>query len=198
MLSQTKTLVDFIGFPRVLFTDFKNFSIVFPQDFDESFKILSFSIRLGPTHPMHYRLSGFFFFFFFLQPCPEPVDFREHQCAAFNEVPYHDTYLKWSAHYDTNDPCALTCRGSPDNELDDNSDDEALIVVVLAPKVQDGTRCRHGSLDMCINGKCQVISWVFKKFQIAVVGCRFAVATKHASWCTFFLKKMRKNKFSFW
>lgn len=90
-----------------------------------------------------------------MQPCPEPVDFRESQCAAFNDIPYHDTYLKWSAHYDTNDPCALTCRGRPDNELDDNTDDEALIVVVLAPKVQDGTRCRHGSLDMCINGKCQ-------------------------------------------
>ncbi|KAK3927661.1 ADAMTS-like protein 3 [Frankliniella fusca] len=29
------------------------------------------------------------------------------------------------------------------------------VVEVLAPKAQDGTRCRPGSLDMCINGKCQ-------------------------------------------
>lgn len=109
-----------------------------------------------PDKSLVNRVLGYNAYFVSFQPCPEPVDFREHQCAAYNDVPYHDQYLKWSAHYDTNDPCALTCRGRPDNELDDGSDDEALIVVVLAPKVQDGTRCRHGSLDMCINGKCQV------------------------------------------
>lgn len=26
----------------------------------------------------------------------------------------------------------------------------------LAPKVKDGTRCRPGSLDMCVDGKCLV------------------------------------------
>lgn len=90
-------------------------------------------------------------------------DFREEQCSAYNAVPYHDTYLRWSAHHDSHEPCALTCRGSPVKEWQpgpedsgEDAEDEALIVVQLASKVQDGTRCRPGSLDMCIDGKCQV------------------------------------------
>lgn len=34
--------------------------------------------------------------------------------------------------------------------------DEPSVIVQLAARVQDGTRCRMGSLDMCIQGKCQV------------------------------------------
>lgn len=34
--------------------------------------------------------------------------------------------------------------------------DEPSVIVQLAARVQDGTRCRIGSLDMCIQGKCQV------------------------------------------
>lgn len=34
--------------------------------------------------------------------------------------------------------------------------DEPSVVVQLAARVQDGTGCRIGSLDMCIQGKCQV------------------------------------------
>ena len=88
------------------------------------------------------------------------MDFREEQCAAFNESPYDDQYLKWSAHYDDNEPCSLTCRGKPDKEPKEKSeeDDESSIIVQLAPKVRDGTRCRLGSLDMCVNGKCLVRS----------------------------------------
>lgn len=39
---------------------------------------------------------------------------------------------------------------------DSQSDDEPIVVVQLSNRVQDGTRCRMGSLDMCIQGKCQV------------------------------------------
>lgn len=35
-------------------------------------------------------------------------------------------------------------------------EEETTVVAQLAARVQDGTRCRPGSLDMCINGKCQV------------------------------------------
>lgn len=35
-------------------------------------------------------------------------------------------------------------------------DDEPIVIVQLSNRVQDGTRCRTGSLDMCIQGKCQV------------------------------------------
>lgn len=44
------------------------------------------------------------------QPCPEHQDYRAHQCAAFDEVPYDGTLFKWTPHYDYSEPCALTCR----------------------------------------------------------------------------------------
>lgn len=54
-------------------------------------------------------------------------------------------------------------RGRPAHLQDDNEetdsfglDDEPSVIVQLAGRVQDGTRCRTGSLDMCIQGKCQV------------------------------------------
>lgn len=37
------------------------------------------------------------------------------------------------------------------------TEDEPSVIVQLSNRVQDGTRCRPGSLDMCIQGKCQVI-----------------------------------------
>lgn len=37
-------------------------------------------------------------------------------------------------------------------------DEEPSVIVQLSNRVQDGTRCRIGSLDMCIQGKCQVCS----------------------------------------
>lgn len=36
------------------------------------------------------------------------------------------------------------------------TDEEPSVIVQLSNRVQDGTRCRIGSLDMCIQGKCQV------------------------------------------
>ncbi|XP_055914951.1 protein madd-4-like [Eupeodes corollae] len=110
-----------------------------------------------------------------MQPCPEQQDFRAHQCAAYNDVPYDGTLYMWTTHYDYMDPCALTCRGRPSHlshdvsqpEVDvggvifdpDESDhyDEPSVIVQLSSRVQDGTRCRAGSLDMCIQGKCQRI-----------------------------------------
>ncbi|XP_075149272.1 ADAMTS-like no long nerve cord [Haematobia irritans] len=100
-----------------------------------------------------------------MQPCPDKIDFRAQQCAANNDVPYDGTLYKWTPHYDYVEPCALTCRGrpahltddvSPEAPADDNEHyDELSVVVQLSPRVLDGTRCRSGSLDMCIQGKCQ-------------------------------------------
>ncbi|XP_058981163.1 protein madd-4 isoform X1 [Musca domestica] len=100
-----------------------------------------------------------------MQPCPEKIDFRAQQCAANNDVPYDGTLYKWTPHYDYVEPCALTCRGRPAHLADDESPeptaddsehyDELSVVVQLSPRVLDGTRCRSGSLDMCIQGKCQ-------------------------------------------
>ena len=59
--------------------------------------------------------------------------------------------------------CYLFHRGRPehlrDEKLSESSDEEseeASVIVQLSNRVQDGTRCRPGSLDMCIQGKCQV------------------------------------------
>lgn len=55
-------------------------------------------------------------------------------------------------------------RGRPAHLPDDSDDrdslgldEEPIVIVQLLNRVQDGTRCRTGSLDMCIQGKCQVI-----------------------------------------
>ncbi|KAH8298083.1 hypothetical protein KR018_006251 [Drosophila ironensis] len=104
-----------------------------------------------------------------MQPCPEQQDFRSSQCAAYNDVPYDGTLYKWTPHYDYVEPCALTCRGHPAHLVEDISResaaggspdeaehyDEQSVIVQLSARVQDGTRCRSGSLDMCIQGKCQ-------------------------------------------
>ncbi|XP_039277777.1 ADAMTS-like protein 1 isoform X2 [Nilaparvata lugens] len=78
-----------------------------------------------------------------MQPCPDVVDFREHQCSSYNEIPYNDQMLFWKPHYNDGNPCALTCISNTG------------VVAKLADSVRDGTRCRPGSLDMCIEAKCQ-------------------------------------------
>ncbi|XP_017154493.1 protein madd-4 isoform X1 [Drosophila miranda] len=103
-----------------------------------------------------------------MQPCPDQQDFRSNQCAAYNDVPYDGTLYKWTPHYDYVEPCALTCRGHPAHLAEDMSRetaqgnvedaehyDEQSVIVQLSARVKDGTRCRSGSLDMCIQGKCQ-------------------------------------------
>ncbi|KAJ3649041.1 hypothetical protein Zmor_020803 [Zophobas morio] len=87
--------------------------------------------------------------------CPESHEFREDQCAAFSSSPYQGSLYEWSAHYDDSDPCALTCKGKPITGDASSDEDPVLVVAKLADKVHDGTRCRPGSLDMCIDGKCQ-------------------------------------------
>ncbi|XP_062868487.1 ADAMTS-like protein 3 [Trichomycterus rosablanca] len=77
--------------------------------------------------------------------CPaESGDFRAQQCSAHNDIRYQGQTYEWVPNYDPVSPCALKCqaRGRP-------------LIVELAPKVLDGTRCKADSLDMCINGVCQ-------------------------------------------
>ncbi|XP_063699657.1 protein madd-4 isoform X2 [Culicoides brevitarsis] len=101
-----------------------------------------------------------------MQPCPDAQDFRAQQCAAYNDVPYDGALFKWEPHYDYSEPCALTCRGKPAQQFDENQqpedqvdeysqEEDGTVVTQLSHRVQDGTRCRPGSLDMCIHGKCQ-------------------------------------------
>ena len=114
-----------------------------------------------------------------LQPCPESGEFREQQCAAYNDVPYEGEVLIWTAHQDDSEPCALTCRGRPAGEPPTQ---EEPIVVQLAPKVQDGTRCRPGSLDMCIDGKCQVSAvFCFVLCAYAILSLALTFIVRHST-----------------
>ncbi|XP_029672449.1 protein madd-4 isoform X3 [Formica exsecta] len=115
------------------------------------------------------------------EPCEKSSgDFRGAQCAAFNNVPYSGQLLKWYPHYDPARPCALICRGEqtfedgigrrsrqevPSNERTmphDSTDslqydNDETIVVQLADKVEDGTRCYAESTDVCIGGECMKV-----------------------------------------
>ncbi|KAM7285627.1 PDZ domain-containing protein 8 [Ixodes scapularis] len=84
-----------------------------------------------------------------MQPCPEHVDFRATQCSEFDQVPYRGRLYEWTPVHDASDPCSLTCQAR-----------EFKFMAKLAPRAQDGTRCRQGALDMCVQGKCLVaLSW---------------------------------------
>ncbi|XP_058011738.1 ADAMTS-like protein 3 isoform X4 [Ahaetulla prasina] len=80
--------------------------------------------------------------------CPaDSGDFRAQQCSAYNDVKYHGHFYEWIPIFDdSSSPCALKCQalGRP-------------LIVELAPKVLDGTRCNAKSLDMCISGICQAV-----------------------------------------
>ncbi|XP_016369460.1 ADAMTS-like protein 3 [Sinocyclocheilus rhinocerous] len=80
--------------------------------------------------------------------CPlESGDFRAQQCSAHNDIKYQGQTYEWiPVTYDPISPCALRCQARGKN-----------LVVELAPKVLDGTRCKADSLDMCISGICQEI-----------------------------------------
>ncbi|XP_068164161.1 ADAMTS-like protein 1 isoform X3 [Antennarius striatus] len=78
---------------------------------------------------------------------PDAGDFRAQQCSAHADVRYQGQYHEWLPVYnDPENPCALKCKAKGSG-----------LVVELAPKVLDGTRCYTESLDMCISGVCQIV-----------------------------------------
>ncbi|XP_074000161.1 ADAMTS-like no long nerve cord isoform X2 [Rhodnius prolixus] len=79
-----------------------------------------------------------------MQPCPDLIEFRDQQCAAYNDVPYEGSLHTWRA-YEGPEPCQLWCQT------------ESGLVAKLAESVKDGTRCRSGSLDLCVDGHCQKV-----------------------------------------
>ncbi|XP_029932614.1 ADAMTS-like protein 1 isoform X2 [Myripristis murdjan] len=78
---------------------------------------------------------------------PDAGDFRAQQCSAHADVRYQGQYHEWlPVDNDPDNPCALKCKAKGSG-----------LVVELAPKVLDGTRCYTESLDMCISGVCQIV-----------------------------------------
>ncbi|XP_072574018.1 ADAMTS-like protein 3 isoform X1 [Paramormyrops kingsleyae] len=80
--------------------------------------------------------------------CPaESGDFRAQQCSAHNDLKYQGHTYEWvPVTDDPHAPCALRCQAQG-----------TALVVELAPKVLDGTRCTASSLDMCLSGVCQEV-----------------------------------------
>ena len=81
-------------------------------------------------------------------PCPESEEekFRNEQCAQYNDVPHEGQYFLWEAFIDEDNPCSLTCKASGREST----------LSKVKSKVMDGTRCSKDSLDLCIDGECQV------------------------------------------
>ena len=78
--------------------------------------------------------------------CVNVTDPRVAQCAAYDHRRHSDgRRYRWEPYPDLREPCALTCRAVGTAR-----------VRQLSPRVIDGTRCRDGSLDICIDGKCEV------------------------------------------
>ncbi|KAM8873418.1 A disintegrin and metalloproteinase with thrombospondin motifs 6 isoform 2-T2 [Synchiropus picturatus] len=78
--------------------------------------------------------------------CPEGSrDFREKQCADFDNMPFRGKYYNWKPYTGGGvKPCALNCLAEGYNFYTERS-----------PAVIDGTRCHADSLDICINGECK-------------------------------------------
>ncbi|XP_075885679.1 A disintegrin and metalloproteinase with thrombospondin motifs 6 isoform X3 [Nelusetta ayraudi] len=73
-------------------------------------------------------------------------DFREKQCADFDNMPFRGKYYNWKPYTGAGGvkPCALNCLAEGYNFYTERS-----------PAVIDGTRCQADSLDICINGECK-------------------------------------------
>ncbi|XP_050540145.1 protein madd-4 isoform X2 [Daktulosphaira vitifoliae] len=98
-------------------------------------------------HHVRYKICN-------MEPCPDGADFRAVQCSGYNDQPYDGEIVEWQPYYDEESPCTLMCVDSKGR------------VEEMAPRVRDGTRCRLGSLDMCIDGICQR------------VGCNLEIGSK--------------------
>ncbi|CAH2296250.1 A disintegrin and metallo ase with thrombospondin motifs 6 isoform X2 [Pelobates cultripes] len=79
-------------------------------------------------------------------PCPSGSrDFREKQCADFDNMPFRGKYYNWKPYTGGGvKSCALNCLAEGYNFYTER-----------APAVIDGTRCNADSLDICINGECK-------------------------------------------
>uniref|UniRef100_A0A3Q3MYQ9 Uncharacterized protein n=1 Tax=Labrus bergylta TaxID=56723 RepID=A0A3Q3MYQ9_9LABR len=102
---------------------------------------------------------------------PDTGDFRAQQCSAHADVRYQGQYHEWLPVYnDLDNPCALKCKAKGSG-----------LLVELAPKVLDGTRCYTESLDMCISG------------HICFFEFNNSYQTGHAPLCVCGLPQMRMN-----
>lgn len=80
------------------------------------------------------------------QDCPESEpDFRQQQCSHFDRTPFEEVYYHWVPYLKAPNPCELNCM--PRGER---------FYYRHKSKVTDGTRCNDHSVDVCVDGQCQV------------------------------------------
>ncbi|NXY74397.1 ATS10 metalloproteinase, partial [Glareola pratincola] len=83
---------------------------------------------------------------------PGSQDFRELQCAEFDNVPFRGKYYTWKTYRGGGvKACSLNCLAEGFNFYTER-----------AAAVVDGTPCRQDSNDICVNGECKVLPgpWV--------------------------------------
>ncbi|XP_038019399.1 LOW QUALITY PROTEIN: A disintegrin and metalloproteinase with thrombospondin motifs 10 [Motacilla alba alba] len=77
---------------------------------------------------------------------PGSQDFRELQCAEFDNVPFRGKYYTWKTYRGGGvKACSLNCLAEGFNFYTER-----------AAAVVDGTPCRQDSNDICVNGECKV------------------------------------------
>lgn len=73
-------------------------------------------------------------------------------------------------------PVHLTTNEDSESDGVAGTEEEPSVIVQLSNRVQDGTRCRIGSLDMCIQGKCQVcFLFIDVEQQFGSLGCHSGI-----------------------
>ena len=83
-----------------------------------------------------------------LHICPPPfVNWRDEQCAGYNDTLLSGEYHKWVSTMSRDAPCSLDCR----------SVDQPGVVQRFSDLVQDGTVCGEGALKMCLAGVCEEV-----------------------------------------
>ncbi|CAH0553698.1 unnamed protein product [Brassicogethes aeneus] len=75
----------------------------------------------------------------------EHANGRELQCEETNKEPMGGKLYNWRSYFKDDEPCALYCQ----NDVNQFSK--------RAPRVQDGTKCRGGSKDICVAGVCVIV-----------------------------------------
>ncbi|XP_010887817.2 papilin b, proteoglycan-like sulfated glycoprotein [Esox lucius] len=82
------------------------------------------------------------------QACPPGSrDFREEQCAQFDQMDFQGKRYSWTPYHGASNPCELNCVPRGEN-----------FFYRHRPAVVDGTACYVGRSDICIDGVCRAVS----------------------------------------
>ncbi|XP_056150691.1 papilin b, proteoglycan-like sulfated glycoprotein isoform X2 [Lampris incognitus] len=85
---------------------------------------------------------------YYFKECPRgAVDFREEQCAQFDNVDFQGKRYSWVPYYGATNPCELNCVPRGEN-----------FFYRHRPAVVDGTLCYVGRSDICVDGVCRLPS----------------------------------------